>query len=239
MKILITGTITLVYVTVASGQVYHPVTVNKDLVTDWKWIAEQSFKQSQLDQQTATANAQMQHEQDMQDQRNALELRRQNIEAAAQQAQFDTQRRSPFPTHYKGENTSIANHDADITFYARAVEVIDGETIKADLANGARVQVRLTLIKVPVGKERNAELVKRVLVDKVLNKPIEIIGPVSDNKDDIWHATVKSNGLDVSLEMVRGGWALFKTNYIAWDDFVAAQKMAMDNKVGLWIEEKR
>lgn len=123
---------------------------------------------------------------------------------------------------------------------ARVVDVIDGDTIRVELA-GAQESVRLIGINAPErGECLSAEATDR-LRDLVAGQEVELVVDRTD-RDQYGRLLrhVEVDGADVGAELVRAGLALAR-NYppdtTRSDAYAAAQRGAEDDGVGMWAAD--
>lgn len=123
---------------------------------------------------------------------------------------------------------------------ARVVEVVDGDTIRVELA-GEREAVRLIGINAPERGECLADAATDRLEDLVAGREVELVVDETD-RDQYGRLLrhVEVDGVDVGAELVRAGLALareYPPDTARSDEYEAAQRAAEDAGVGMWAAD--
>lgn len=118
------------------------------------------------------------------------------------------------------------------------VEVVDGDTIRVELADGTEEPVRLIGIDAPEPGGRMAAEAAGYLADLVLGKEVLLVSDVSDrDRFDRLLRYVVVDGLDVNEEMVRSGLAVaarYPPDTARADRYEQAQAQARAEGLGGW-----
>jgi micrococcal nuclease len=122
----------------------------------------------------------------------------------------------------------------------RVVEVVDGDTIRVEVA-GEQESVRLIGINAPERGECLADEATDRLRDLIGGDAVELVTDRTD-RDRYGRLLrhVEVDGVDVGAEVVRAGLALardYPPDTTRSDEYAAAQRAAQDAGVGMWAAE--
>ena len=117
-------------------------------------------------------------------------------------------------------------------FSGKCVGVTDGDTIGV-LKDGKEVKIRLDGIDCPESRQDFGSKAKRFTSDLVFGKIVEVYQKDIDKYGRIV-ARIIVDGKDVSLELVKAGFAWHYKEYSSDPELGNAEKLARDNEDGLW-----
>ena len=129
---------------------------------------------------------------------------------------------------------SVASY-ADTRFDAKAVRVLDGDTIEV-LADGNRsVRVRLANIDAPEKKQPFGQKSKEHLIDLVAGKQVEIVDLGGDQYGRRI-GRVLVDGQEANVEQVRSGLAWVYSRYNHDGQLPTLESTARSQRIGLWAD---
>lgn len=123
---------------------------------------------------------------------------------------------------------------------AVVVDVVDGDTVEVELADG-RETVRFVGINAPERGECLADEATRWLRDRIGGREVELVVDESD-RDRYGRLLrhVEVDGTDVGAELVRAGLALarrYPPDTARADAYEAEQRAAEEDRVGMWAAD--
>lgn len=119
-------------------------------------------------------------------------------------------------------------------FAGKVIGIADGDTLTV-LADNAAHKVRLAEIDAPEKKQAFGFRAQESLAALCFNQRVQ----VSHGKTDRYGRTVarvRCQGLDASLHQVQQGLAWAYTAYLTDPGIAAAERMARDSGLGLWLD---
>ncbi len=117
-------------------------------------------------------------------------------------------------------------------FTGRVVGVLDGDSLVV-LRDGRQVIVRLHGVDAPEGGQAYGNVSKRALSNLVFGKTVAVdVRDIDQYQRSVARVTLE--GEDVSLEMIRGGYAWHYAHYSRDARYAAAQREARAAQRGLW-----
>jgi endonuclease YncB( thermonuclease family) len=122
-----------------------------------------------------------------------------------------------------------------LSFDAKVISIIDGDTIHVLTANKRDVKIRLASIDAPERKQPFSTQSKQALSDKILGKMVE----VKDHGNDKYGRIIADLYLDsrwINLEMIQDGFAWHYLAYSKDTHLADAEMLARKAKKGLWID---
>jgi endonuclease YncB( thermonuclease family) len=118
--------------------------------------------------------------------------------------------------------------------HGKVTSITDGDTVK--VFDGIQeVKIRLSNIDAPESKQAFGTRSKQKLAEKVFGKKVV----VEYHKKDKYKRTLGTIWLEnrnINFEMVQEGYAWAYRRYLDDTDFLEAEKVARDKKLGLWID---
>lgn len=147
----------------------------------------------------------------------------------------------------KKQDPQVAGVTQTFQPFYEVVKITDGDTIKI-MIDGKIETVRLANINTPesvdprrpvecLGKEASAKMTTLVAGKQVSLQP-DTTQSDRDRYDRLLRFVFLEDGTDVGLELIRQGYAQSspygKTPHIYLQEYIAAQKTAQNDEVGLW-----
>jgi len=147
----------------------------------------------------------------------------------------------------KKQEPQVAGVTQTVQPFYDVVKITDGDTIKV-MIEGKIETVRLANMNTPesvdprrpvecLGKEASAKMAELVTGKKVSLEP-DTTQANKDRYDRLLRFAFLEDGTDVGLEMIRQGYAQSspygKTPHRYLQQYIATQKTAQENQVGLW-----
>lgn len=122
---------------------------------------------------------------------------------------------------------------ASENFSGRVVGVSDGDTITVLTSDKRQVKVRLSQIDAPEKDQPYGQRAKESLSNMVFGAVVDVSTEVQDKYGrTIGRVTI--DGLDVNLQLVKGGLAWAYRDYLKDQTFIDAEASAKQGKIGLW-----
>ena len=130
----------------------------------------------------------------------------------------------------------LAGAQPSSVFTGRVVGVLDGDSLVV-LRDGREVQVRLHGVDAPEGGQAFGSVCKRALSNLVFGKTVTVqVVDIDRYKRSV--SRVTADGLDVGLELIRGGFAWHYRQYSNDARYAAAQDDARRARRGLWQDAR-
>jgi endonuclease YncB( thermonuclease family) len=118
----------------------------------------------------------------------------------------------------------------------KVVAVLDGDTVTVlDDLDKAKFWIRLSGIDAPEKKQAFGSAAKKHLSGLVLGKMVSVRFKEVDRYGRIV-GTTWIDGEDINLRMLRDGMAWHYSFFDKTPEYAEAERMAQNNKCGLWIE---
>lgn len=117
-----------------------------------------------------------------------------------------------------------------LSFACHVDRVIDGDTFVCD-----GTKVRMLGIDAPESKQAFGDQSKTMLEILILNQDVELSGKKID-KYGRTLANVSREGRDIGIQMVDSGMAWHYKKYSKDETLAMGERMARENKIGLWAE---
>jgi micrococcal nuclease len=116
----------------------------------------------------------------------------------------------------------------------KVTSITDGDTVK--VFDGIQeVKIRLSNIDAPESKQAFGTRSKQKLAEKVFGKKVVVEYHKKDKYKRIL-GTIWLENRNINFEMVQEGYAWAYRRYLDDADFLEAEKIARDKKLGLWID---
>lgn len=116
----------------------------------------------------------------------------------------------------------------------KVTSITDGDTVK--VFDGIQeVKIRLSNIDAPESKQAFGTRAKQKLADEVFGKTVVVEYHKKDKYKRII-GTIWLENRNINLEMVQEGYAWAYRKYLDDLNFLEAEKLARDNKSGLWVD---
>jgi micrococcal nuclease len=116
----------------------------------------------------------------------------------------------------------------------KVTSITDGDTVK--VFDGIQeVKIRLSNIDAPESKQAFGTRSKQKLAEKVFGKNVVVEYHKKDKYKRIL-GTIWLENRNINFEMVQEGYAWAYRRYLDDTDFLEAEKIARDKKLGLWID---
>lgn len=125
--------------------------------------------------------------------------------------------------------------EAAFPFTGKVVAVLDGDTIEV-LHNGKAERIRLNGVDCPEKKQAFGQKAKRFTSSLVFGKTVVVVPSEKDRYKRIVGDVFLSNGVNLSYELVRAGFAWWYRKYS--DDVMLAvlELEAQLERKGLWLD---
>ena len=123
------------------------------------------------------------------------------------------------------------------TLEGRVVKVADGDTITVLDATNVQHKIRLNRIDAPEKRQAFGEASRRHLASFVAGKGVKVEWEKRDQYGRIL-GTVKIDGKDVNLQMVKDGLAWHYKHFDDTKAYADAETEARQKKLGLWRDAK-
>jgi endonuclease YncB( thermonuclease family) len=126
--------------------------------------------------------------------------------------------------------------------YAATVsEVVDGDTVDAQLTGGPMLRVRLIGIDAPEAGDCGADAARAVLSQLVLGRSVSLVSDPTQPAQDSFGRSLfyvdRDDGVDAGLEMLRSGWAevlVVDREFQRLDGYRGAEREAEALDGGVW-----
>ncbi len=128
---------------------------------------------------------------------------------------------------------ALALHAAELR--GRVVKVSDGDTITVLDADRKQHKVRLDKIDAPEKKQAFGDKSREHLAGFIAGKEVTVEWKKKDRYGRIL-GTVKHNGLDINLQMVKDGYAWHYKHFDNTPEYAAAENIAREQRIGLWTD---
>ncbi|MFX4154262.1 thermonuclease family protein [Aliarcobacter butzleri] len=116
------------------------------------------------------------------------------------------------------------------------MKVSDGDTITVLTKDNTQYKIRLNDIDAPEKKQAFGNKSKDNLAKYIAGKTITVQYQKKDKYKRIL-GTIYYNNIDINLKQVKDGFAWVYKKYSKNQDYYNAEKLARENKKGLWIDK--
>ncbi|MCG3698744.1 thermonuclease family protein [Aliarcobacter butzleri] len=116
------------------------------------------------------------------------------------------------------------------------MKVSDGDTITVLTSDKTQYKIRLNDIDAPEKKQAFGNKSKDNLAKYIAGKTVTVQYQKKDKYKRIL-GTIYYNNIDINLKQVKDGFAWVYKKYSKNQDYYNAEKLARDNKKGLWIDK--
>lgn len=118
----------------------------------------------------------------------------------------------------------------------KVVKVSDGDTITILTKDNTQYKIRLNDIDAPEKKQAFGNKSKDNLAKYIAGKTVTVQYQKEDKYKRIL-GTIYYNNSDINLQQVKDGYAWVYKKYSKNQDYYNAEKVARENKKGLWIDK--
>lgn len=118
----------------------------------------------------------------------------------------------------------------------KVVKVSDGDTITILTSDKTQYKIRLNDIDAPEKKQAFGNKSKDNLAKYIAGKTVKVEYKTKDKYKRIL-GTIYYNNIDINLQQVKDGYAWVYKKYSKNQDYYNAEKVARENKKGLWIDK--
>lgn len=115
------------------------------------------------------------------------------------------------------------------------IRVIDGDTFVAKI-DGQEKTIRLEGIDAPEIDQAYGQEAKMYLEDLIEGQKFSVSGDEDSDQYDRYIVKALVKGQDVSLSLLRGGYAWFYKAYSTSTEYAAVEAIARHDKKGLWAD---
>ncbi|WP_228156070.1 thermonuclease family protein [Arcobacter lacus] len=116
------------------------------------------------------------------------------------------------------------------------MKVSDGDTITVLTSDKTQYKIRLNDIDAPEKKQAFGNKSKDNLAKYIAGKTVTVQYQKKDKYKRIL-GTIYYNNIDINLQQVKDGFAWVYKKYSKNQDYYNAEKLARENKKGLWIDK--
>ncbi|MFV7791277.1 thermonuclease family protein [Aliarcobacter lanthieri] len=118
----------------------------------------------------------------------------------------------------------------------KVVKVSDGDTITILTSDKVQYKIRLNDIDAPEKKQAFGNKSKDNLAKYIASKTVKVEYKTKDKYKRIL-GTIYYNNIDINLQQVKDGYAWVYKKYSKNQDYYNAEKLARENKKGLWNDK--
>ncbi|RBQ30646.1 nuclease [Arcobacter sp. FW59] len=118
----------------------------------------------------------------------------------------------------------------------KVVKVSDGDTITILTSDKTQYKIRLNDIDAPEKKQAFGNKSKDNLAKYIAGKTVTVQYKTKDKYKRIL-GTIYYNNIDINLQQVKDGYAWVYKKYSKNQDYYNAEKLARENKKGLWNDK--
>lgn len=129
----------------------------------------------------------------------------------------------------------LSSYLFSLELIGKVVKVSDGDTITVLTSDKTQYKIRLNDIDAPEKKQAFGNKSKDNLAKYIAGKTIIVQYQKKDKYKRIL-GTIYYNNIDINLKQVKDGFAWVYKKYSKNQDYYNAEKLARDNKKGLWID---
>ncbi|MCT7908766.1 thermonuclease family protein [Arcobacter lacus] len=115
------------------------------------------------------------------------------------------------------------------------MKVSDGDTITVLTSDKTQYKIRLNDIDAPEKKQAFGNKSKDNLAKYIAGKTVKVEYKTKDKYKRIL-GTIYYNNIDINLKQVKDGFAWVYKKYSKNQDYYNAEKLARENKKGLWSD---
>ena len=123
-------------------------------------------------------------------------------------------------------------------FNVKVVKISDGDTFVGINSDNLQLKFRIWGIDAPEKKQAYGTKAKDFLSSLIFGKTITVDVQKQDGWGRYLTYVYTPDGKDVSLEMIKNGYAWHYVKYDNTEEYNAAELNAKKNKVGLWVDPK-
>ncbi|MFY4742562.1 thermonuclease family protein [Aliarcobacter butzleri] len=116
------------------------------------------------------------------------------------------------------------------------MKVSDGDTITILTSDKTQYKIRLNNIDAPEKKQAFGNKSKDNLAKYIAGKTVKVEYKSKDKYKRIL-GTIYYNNIDINLQQIKDGYAWVYKKYSKNQDYYNAEKLAMENKKGLWADK--
>ena len=120
------------------------------------------------------------------------------------------------------------------TFNATVVRVVDGDSIHVKTVSNERKKIRLFGIDAPEIRQRDGAKSGRYLAVRLGDKTVQVVPQDTDVYGRLVATVFDEYGQNINEEMIRLGLAWVYVDYTQNNEWMALEKMARDQRIGLW-----
>ena len=129
----------------------------------------------------------------------------------------------------------LYSYSHSLELVGKVVKVSDGDTVTILSPDKTQYKIRLNDIDAPEKKQAFGNKSKDNLAKYIAGKTVTVQYQKKDKYKRIL-GTIDYNNTDINLQQVKDGYAWVYKKYSKNKKYYQAEKIAMKNKKGLWIE---
>lgn len=130
----------------------------------------------------------------------------------------------------------LSSYLFSLELIGKVVKVSDGDTITVLTSDKTQYKIRLNDIDAPEKKQAFGNKSKDNLAKYIAGKTVKVEYKTKDKYKRIL-GTIYYNNIDINLKQVKDGFAWVYKKYSKNQDYYNAEKLARENKKGLWIDK--
>ena len=130
----------------------------------------------------------------------------------------------------------LSSYLFSLELIGKVVKVSDGDTITILTNDKTQYKIRLNDIDAPEKKQAFGNKSKDNLAKYIAGKTVKVEYKTKDKYKRIL-GTIYYNNIDINLQQVKDGYAWVYKKYSKNQDYYNAEKLAKENKKGLWNDK--
>ncbi|MBL3520276.1 thermonuclease family protein [Arcobacter lanthieri] len=130
----------------------------------------------------------------------------------------------------------LSSYSFSLELIGKVVKVSDGDTVTILTKDNIQHKIRLNDIDAPESKQAFGNKSKDNLAKYIAGKTVKVEYKTKDRYKRIL-GTIYYNNTDINLQQVKDGYAWVYKKYSKNQDYYNAEKVARENKKGLWIDK--
>ena len=129
----------------------------------------------------------------------------------------------------------LCSYANSLEFIGKVVKVSDGDTVTILTSDKTQHKIRLNDIDAPEKKQAFGNKSKDNLAKYIAGKTVTVQYQKKDKYKRIL-GTIYYNNTDINLQQVKDGYAWVYKKYSNNSSYYEAEKLAIRNKKGLWVD---
>lgn len=130
----------------------------------------------------------------------------------------------------------LSSYLFSLELIGKVVKISDGDTITILTNDKTQYKIRLNDIDAPEKKQAFGNKSKDNLAKYIAGKTVKVEYKTKDKYKRIL-GTIYYNNIDINLQQVKDGYAWVYKKYSKNQDYYNAEKLARENKKGLWNDK--